>query len=112
MITSTIDTKSQDWAILGLCRDEDPELFFRDDIISQMAAKTICQRCPVRAECLDAGMKIVDGIWGGLTVAERRQINTPRIRAKCPSCRGMKIYSEDKTALCCNCGMSWRTAPR
>jgi WhiB family transcriptional regulator, redox-sensing transcriptional regulator len=39
-------------------------------------AKRICRGCPVRTPCLkyalDTGQK--DGIWGGLTVRERRKL--------------------------------------
>ncbi|MFC8723701.1 WhiB family transcriptional regulator [Streptomyces bacillaris] len=41
-------------------------------------AKTICSTCPVQPECLQyalaAGER--DGIWGGLTTAERNALRT------------------------------------
>lgn len=64
------------------CRDTDPELFFpvgnggpgRQQIV---AAKAVCRRCPVTADCLawalDAGHE--DGVWGGLDMAERRDLH-------------------------------------
>jgi len=36
------------------------------------AAARVCATCPVRVECLAAGERELHGIWGGLTVAERR----------------------------------------
>jgi Transcription factor WhiB len=42
------------------------------------AAKAVCERCPVRGECLqwalDAGADADYGIWGGLDEAERRRL--------------------------------------
>lgn len=67
-----------DWRKRAICREEDPELFFivgKEELNSpQIAeAKSVCARCPVRAECLqealDEGMQ---GIWGGSTDEERR----------------------------------------
>jgi WhiB family redox-sensing transcriptional regulator len=39
-------------------------------------AKTVCRRCSVARECLDAALELVDtdGIWGGLTITERRRL--------------------------------------
>ncbi|MGH8904915.1 MAG: WhiB family transcriptional regulator [Egibacteraceae bacterium] len=38
------------------------------------AAKAICAACPVRVHCLDYALETgqQDGIWGGLSEAERR----------------------------------------
>jgi len=58
---------------LAACRDKPDALFFTDDLEQQQRAKQVCHRCPVRWECLayafGAGQE--DGIWGGLTPAER-----------------------------------------
>ena len=41
------------------------------------AAKAVCARCPVRAECLaEALARIPYGIAGGLTEHERRRLRT------------------------------------
>lgn len=44
------------------------------------AAKAVCARCPVRAECLDEAMSagMTDGIWGGMTPEERRLLSQVR----------------------------------
>lgn len=47
------------------------ERTFRDP---EVEAKEICARCPVRSECLLAGLDEPDGIWGGRTERERRII--------------------------------------
>ena len=74
-----------DWRQRAACRDQDPELFFP---LSEMGpgaqqverAKSVCARCPVRAECLayalDDGLD--HGIFGGATEAERRAVRRAR----------------------------------
>jgi WhiB family redox-sensing transcriptional regulator len=37
------------------------------------AAKAVCASCPVRLDCLEAGMSEPRGVWGGLTAYERRR---------------------------------------
>lgn len=50
-------------------------------------ARAICFRCPVREECLDWAVKLPElhGIWGGLSVRQRRDISNQRM-SRCPSC--------------------------
>ena len=47
------------------------------------AAKAVCARCPVRAECLTEAARIPYGIAGGLTEHERRRLrrSSPRTGA-------------------------------
>lgn len=72
------------WHLLAACRDEDPDLFFPEredasDAGSYLAARMICNRCPVRAECLATalaeergrGASYRHGMFGGLTPGER-----------------------------------------
>lgn len=48
-------------------------------------AKDICRTCPVTDACLQRALDLhpVDGIWGGTTESERRQMNTNRNRRTC-----------------------------
>lgn len=57
------------------CAYVDPELWFPDKGESTKAAKAICRRCPVRAECLDYALTWHQrfGVWGGLR--ERRALH-------------------------------------
>ena len=71
----------EDWRQRAACRDEDPELFFPLSDIGPGAhqvarAKTVCARCPVRAECLDYAVAngLDHGIFGGATESERRTL--------------------------------------
>lgn len=76
-----------DWRDHAACRGEDPELFFpvgtTGPALDQIdAAKAVCQRCPVMAECLAWALKNgePDGIWGGRTTDERRLLRRrPRV---------------------------------
>lgn len=76
------NTTISDWRHRAACRDEDPELFFPVSDIGPGArqvaeAKAVCARCPVRAQCLDYAMtnRLTDGIFGGATEAERRELS-------------------------------------
>ncbi len=69
------------WRDRAACRDVDPERFFPtaedgpDRHAQVTAAKAVCARCPVRAECLaEALARIPYGVAGGLTEHERRQL--------------------------------------
>jgi WhiB family redox-sensing transcriptional regulator len=45
-------------------------------------AKAVCGVCPVRRECLEFAMrlKVVHGVWGGLSERERRSLRRDRNR--------------------------------
>lgn len=49
------------------CRREDPELFFAESPSDVELAKSLCQTCPVLAECLAAALERKEpwGVWGG-----------------------------------------------
>jgi hypothetical protein len=62
------------WREQAACRGTDLNLFFPERGQTAEPARQICAQCPVRQPCLDYAItnQIVDGIWGGLTVRERR----------------------------------------
>lgn len=73
--------QSEDWARHAACADADPTIFtgsltaprIRQQQILQ--AKEICAGCPVRQQCLDDALELgSDGVWGGTTERERRQM--------------------------------------
>lgn len=76
-------TTSCSWARRAACRKRG-ELFYPvgDDWAAPgnaaraEAAKAVCARCPVQAECLDYALESGDAhaILGGLTPAERRRL--------------------------------------
>jgi WhiB family transcriptional regulator, redox-sensing transcriptional regulator len=80
----------------ALCRTGgyDPELWFplTDEAVrpalyreAAVDAKAICAQCPVRAACLEFGMDIPFGIFGGHTPEERRVIRERRAARKFPA---------------------------
>lgn len=64
------------WHDFAACASADPEEWFPERGEPAALAKRICNRCPVREECLEyalaAGEKY--GIWGGTTERERRRL--------------------------------------
>ncbi len=68
-----------DWQELAACKDQAVDMFFHEARGNHAhvydAAKELCRTCPVRQRCLDWACvnDIWHGVWGGLTVPERRQ---------------------------------------
>ena len=69
-----------DWQRNGACRGRDSAQFFHPDgergasrMRREIAAKSLCQSCPVRAECAAHALAAREpyGVWGGFTEAER-----------------------------------------
>ena len=42
------------------------------------AAKVVCALCPVKEQCLEAGLEDEFGIWGGTTERDRRKLRRER----------------------------------
>ncbi|GAA3522513.1 WhiB family redox-sensing transcriptional regulator [Streptosporangium album] len=70
----TDDTST--WRDFARCGEVHPETFFPEQGCSPKAAKRICRRCEVRAECLEYALQRGEpcGVWGGLTERERRRL--------------------------------------
>lgn len=66
------------------CRDEDPELWFAESPSDVEAAKTLCTRCPLRAECLDGALERREpwGVWGGQLVVQGVVVPRKRPRGR------------------------------
>jgi WhiB family redox-sensing transcriptional regulator len=67
------------WRGAAACKDEDPELFFPvgntgPALLQIEEAKAVCRRCPVIERCLQWALEFgqIEGVWGGLSEAERR----------------------------------------
>ena len=71
-----IDVRDETWQDRGLCAQTDPDAFFPEKGESNREAKRVCQRCEVKAECLDYALThdLKFGIWGGLSTQERGKI--------------------------------------
>ncbi|MCW2901719.1 MAG: WhiB family transcriptional regulator [Streptosporangiaceae bacterium] len=64
------------WQDRALCAETDPEAFFPLKGGSIRAAKKVCLRCDVRAECLQRALVQDEryGVWGGKSEGERRKL--------------------------------------
>lgn len=71
-----------EWRDDASCKKMGNTMFFqtlhnRDKEVKAIISgvKTICGSCPVQKNCLDFAVRneIKDGIWGGMTSAERKQ---------------------------------------
>lgn len=66
------------------CATADPEAFFPDragtiSLSEIRMAKSICNSCPYKSECLEWALSNKEtGIWGGLTEMERRRLRRER----------------------------------
>ncbi|MFI1970632.1 transcription factor WhiB [Streptomyces cinnamoneus] len=74
------------WRQYAACAEEDPDLFFPvgtggPAIAQTEGAKSVCQRCPVREQCLRWAMESGQeyGVWGGTSELDRRAL---RLEAK------------------------------
>lgn len=67
-----------DWRAHAACAgDDDPDAMFPDtNSVAVVYALAYCRACPVLIQCREYALdkRIPDGIWGGLTEAERRAI--------------------------------------
>jgi WhiB family redox-sensing transcriptional regulator len=72
------------WFEQAACTSADPDAWWPAKGGNIDKAKRICRGCPVRAPCLkyalDTNQK--DGIWGGLSVNERRKLKREAKRDK------------------------------
>ncbi len=71
------------WREHAACNGADSAVFFPDpeDPAAAIAAKKICDGCPVAVECLQYSLATNQsaGVWGGLDEGERRRMRR-RIR--------------------------------
>lgn len=66
-----------EWPEQAVCRQVatagyDP--WYSDNYPEQLTAVQVCQGCPVRQPCLQAGMSEEWGVWGGWTANQRKQL--------------------------------------
>lgn len=80
---------SEEWRQRAACRGRDVAYWFYtgDEAVT---ALLFCKRCPVKAECLEAGLWEEHGIWGGLTrdqrIPHRQGLTPPKGLTMCPTC--------------------------
>ena len=64
-------TVADDWRTQSACRNLPTRLFFPDRGHHADPARTVCQRCPVQAQCAADGAREPHGIWADTSVAQR-----------------------------------------
>lgn len=66
----------RDWRTAAACRGRPSWMWFpaRGDRVTLDAAIKVCRSCTVRARCLNENLHEPDGIYGGTTSLERRQL--------------------------------------
>jgi WhiB family redox-sensing transcriptional regulator len=79
---SPVMRPSTAWADRAACRGLDLALFFPERSESAAPGKRICRDCPVRMQCLVAGMPERHGTWGGLTRNERTALRRKARQAR------------------------------
>lgn len=70
------------------CHTADPELFFAESPALISLAKSLCNACPVRVQCLDGALSRSEpfGVWGGelfddgKIILAKRQPGRPRLQ--------------------------------
>lgn len=116
-----------EWRTKAACREYntayyDPwEAGPRDKKPSHTAA-VVCATCPVKRECLLAGLEsdkmnhhgVAYHVWGGLAPAQRRAIVRAQSRMSCPVCKGQLVISPmgEMYQACASCGVTWKRSNR
>lgn len=101
-----------DWS-RALCRSAayaSSDIWFDEDT-EQIAVELCKTRCPLTVLCAQYALEKKEkfGVWGGTTAQQRKVINWPKNRVKCPGCRSGDVTSLDsKTETCWSCGLSWK----
>lgn len=86
----------------------DPESWFATGRGDVAAAKALCRDCPLRLQCLEAGMEEEFGVWGGLDPAQRRRIR--RGTKTCETCPTVMHDVHPNTRYCPACRRAARAA--
>lgn len=83
-----VDDSGQEWFDDGTIWEA-----FGDTSDYYEEAKSVCDVCPVRAQCLDHALinKERYGMWGGLTPIERRRIERKERRQRLKDKRALEV---------------------
>jgi hypothetical protein len=104
------------WRNYAACRDDNnPDRFFPVDAhgneppIAPPEVREICNRCPVAGRCLERYMDEDQGVFGGTTGYQRRQLTRKIVRRQCVRCGsdGLVKNNQQTKEACLGCGLSW-----
>ena len=116
-----------DWRTFAACRKYetshyDPWEAGPKDRKPSHTAEVVCDTCPVKRECLLAGLEsdrmnhhgVAYHVWGGLAPAQRRAIIRAQNRVGCPVCKGQLLISPmgELWQACASCGVTWKRRNR
>jgi hypothetical protein len=116
-----------DWRTKAACREfvtthYDPWEANPTERKPSHTAEVVCGTCPVKRECLLAGIAsdamnhhgVAYHVFGGLAPAQRRAITRARHRLGCPVCKGDLLISPtgENWQVCASCGVTWKTRNR
>lgn len=89
------------WKDQAACRGADLALFFPEPGAKYLEAKVVCDRCPVKVECLDYALDNGElfGIWGGSTEKERRRLRR-KPKVACAECGAMFRVARGNVVTC------------
>lgn len=123
----SVNPSWKDEARCEALKDTNPSLwdaFYSDDLEERQYAATVCGKCPVKRECLQAALRAGEiwGVWGGCDETELRRtlsVDTNGIERKkarsprCPSCKAgvdnLNVETPD-TVRCALCKFRWTAA--
>lgn len=72
----------EEWMEMAECKGMDPDFFYpaQGDIVGVRKAKAVCAQCIVSDFCFDYAVRMGEyqGIWGGKTVRDFRNVRLGR----------------------------------
>jgi WhiB family transcriptional regulator, redox-sensing transcriptional regulator len=71
-----------EWHRRAACRGVGADAFYPERYRDLQPARAMCEACPVRAQCAEAGVDDEHGVWGGVTPGERSRARTGRPRRR------------------------------
>lgn len=96
---------------VGACHDTNDERFFPEEweLKPHPDIAILCAKCPFQPRCLQAALDCpdTDGIWGGTTPHQRKQLLNERNRMRCPGCKSDAVIPQNRGEICISCGLSW-----
>jgi WhiB family redox-sensing transcriptional regulator len=112
-VMTLLTVEHPDWMHDAECTRANPELFYPEPAGRSVdQAKAVCARCTVTDQCLAFALEhgeIDYGVWGGLTVKERRQLVPSRGRgyrrnpARCGTVSGYAKHRRLGEQACYSC---------
>ena len=95
----------------GKCYNTNNPRFFPEDWETHPDPEItlMCAMCPFQPKCLQLALDHpdTDGIWGGTTPYQRRQLLNERSRSRCPGCGSDAVCPNGRGEICISWGISW-----